>query len=163
MQSKQKQTWGGAPCSFLFAPYLEWSLNISIDKKSNTICIFANLCSTLISLWFKSSSAWFNFRLKFTKERGKKLPGLNLNVDRQFFKDVICIFYVTLFNLTTEGWGQYQFLGKIATHLPYFHLLTPLSKDQIKIFIYSTYPFLLQPAFLLTQPPFNQLYLLLQK
>ena len=31
--------------------------------------------------------------------------------------------------------GQYQFLEKIATHFPYFHLLT--SPSQIKSFIYS--------------------------
>ena len=38
--------------------------------------------------------------------------------------------------------GQYQFLGKIATHFPYFHLLTPL--PQMKIFMYSTYLILLE-------------------
>ena len=38
--------------------------------------------------------------------------------------------------------GQYEFLGKIATHFTHFHLLT--SPSQMKIFIYSTYLFLLQ-------------------
>ena len=42
-----------------------------------------------------------------------------LKVDRQFFKDVPCV------TLLQEGVGQYQFLGKIATHFPHFHLLTP--------------------------------------
>ena len=27
---------------------IEWSLNAGIDKKPNAICIFANLCSTLV-------------------------------------------------------------------------------------------------------------------
>ena len=57
------------PCSFFFALHLEWSLNISIDKKSNAISISANLCSTLFSLWFKFSSACFYFLSKCTKER----------------------------------------------------------------------------------------------
>ena len=43
-----------SPCSFLFSLHLEWSLNISTDKKSNVICIFGNLCSTLFSLWLFS-------------------------------------------------------------------------------------------------------------
>ena len=38
---------------------------------------------------------------------------------------------------------QYQFFGKIVTHFPRSHLLT--SRSQMKIFIYSTYTFLLQP------------------
>ena len=81
------------PCWFLFALHLEWSLNISTDQKSNTICIFANLCSTLFSLWFKFSSAWLYFLSKCTKVRRKKVTGKNLNVDEQFFKDVIRIFW----------------------------------------------------------------------
>ena len=60
-----------SPCSFFFALHLEWSLNLSTDKKSDAICIFANLCSTLFSLWFKFSSAWFDFLSKCTKKRGK--------------------------------------------------------------------------------------------
>ena len=85
-----------SPYSFLFALHLEWSLNISTGKKSNAICIFVNLCSTLFSLWFKFSSAWFYFLSKCTKERGKKLTRKNLNVDRQSFKNVICIFLMLL-------------------------------------------------------------------
>ena len=38
--------------------------------------------------------------------------------------------------------GQYQFLGKIATHFSYFHVITPQS--QMKIFMYFTYLFLLE-------------------
>ena len=81
-----------SPCPFFFALQLELSLNSSTDKKSNAICIFANLCSTLFSLWFKFSSAWFYFLSKCTK-KGQKLTGKNLNVDRHFLKDVIRIFW----------------------------------------------------------------------
>ena len=56
---------------FFFALHLEWSLNISTDKKSNAIRIFTNLGSTLFSLWFKFSSAWFYFLPTCTKEIGK--------------------------------------------------------------------------------------------
>ena len=68
-----------------------------------------------------------------------------------------------LYNLIAGGWGQHQFLGKTATHFPYFHLLTPplkLSNEEFYIF-YP--PFLLQPSFLATQPPFNQSHLLWEK
>ena len=85
-----------SPYSSLFALHLEWSLNISTGKKSNAICTFVNLCSTLFSLWFKFSSAWFYFLSKCTKERGKKLTRKNLNVDRQSFKNVISIFLMLL-------------------------------------------------------------------
>ena len=43
------------PYSFLFALHLEWSLKTSVDKKSNAVCIFENLCSILVSMWFKLS------------------------------------------------------------------------------------------------------------
>ena len=33
-------------------------------------------------------------------------------------------FDVTLCELIAEEWRQYQFFGKVATHFPYFHLLT---------------------------------------
>ena len=36
------------PCSLLFVLHLEWFLNTSVHKKSNAVCIFANLCSTLV-------------------------------------------------------------------------------------------------------------------
>ena len=91
-----------SPYSFFFALYLEWSLNLSTGKESNAICIFANLCSTLFSLWFKFSSAGFYFLSKFTKKR-EKGNRENLNVDRQFFKDVIRIFG---FNLIAGGGGN---------------------------------------------------------
>ena len=66
-----------SPCSLSFALHLEWYLNLSTDKKSNAISIFSNFCSTLFSLWFKFSSAWFYFLSKCTK----KGTGKNLNVD----------------------------------------------------------------------------------
>ena len=82
-----------SPCSFFFALNLEWCPNLSTDKKSNAIRIFASLCSTLISLWFKFSSAWFYFLSKCTRKRGQKLTGKDLDVDRYFFKDLIHIFW----------------------------------------------------------------------
>ena len=84
------------PISFLFALILEWFLNKITDKKSNAICIFVNLCSTLFSLWFKFFSTWFYFLSKCTKERGKKLTAKNLNIDRQFSQNVIRIFLMLL-------------------------------------------------------------------
>ena len=60
-----------APCSFLFAPHLQWSLNLSTDQKSNAICIFANLGSTLFNLCFKFTSAWFYFLSKCTEKEGR--------------------------------------------------------------------------------------------
>ena len=56
---------------FFFGLHLEWSLTLSADKKSNAICIFANLCFFLFSLWFKFSSAWFYFLSKCTKKWAK--------------------------------------------------------------------------------------------
>ena len=112
------------PCSFLFSLHLEWSLNTSDDKKSNAVCIFA--CH--FSLWFKLN-IFFSlllFSVEIHKRTGKKLTGKKINLDRQFFKYVICILiYFTLCNLIAEA-EQYQFLGKIATHFTHFHLLTPL-------------------------------------
>ena len=86
-----ERTFGWA-LSPLFVLHSEWSLTLITHKKSNTVCTFANLCSTLFSLWFKFSSAWFYFLSK-CKKRGQKLIGKNLNVDRQFFKDVIRNFW----------------------------------------------------------------------
>ena len=59
----------------------------------------------------------FLFSHEIHNRRGKKLTWKKINVDRQFFKDVLC---VTLFQ---EGMGQCQFLRKIATHFPQFYLL----------------------------------------
>ena len=92
-----------SPCSFFFSVHLEWSFDLSADKKRNAICIFANLCSTLFSLLFKFSSAWFYFLSKCKKKRGQKLTGKNVNVNIQIFRDVIRIFYVNLFNLIAGG------------------------------------------------------------
>ena len=92
-----------SPCTFFFSVHLEWSFDLSADKKRNAICIFANLCSTLFSLLFKFSSAWFYFLSKCKKKRGQKLTGKNVNVNIQIFRDVIRIFYVNLFNLIAGG------------------------------------------------------------
>ena len=63
-------------------------------------------------------------------EREKELTGKKLNVDRESFKDVIRIFRCcSVLYLTQLQEGRVailQFLAKIATHLPYFHLLASL-------------------------------------
>ena len=110
-----------SPCSFLFALHLDWSFNTSVDKKIK--CSFY-ICEIVFyfSLWLKLS-IFFSlvlFSLELHNRSGKKLIG-NLNVNRQFFKDVLCV------TLLQEGLGQYQFLGKIATISPvsiYQHLLS---------------------------------------
>ena len=57
------------------------------------------------------------------------------------------------------GWGVVPILGKLPpTSLSSPFISTP---SQIKIFIYSIYPFLLQHPFLpAPTPPFNRLHLL---
>ena len=81
-----------SPCLFLFCSPFRMVPYLSTDKKSNAICIFANLCSTLFSRWFKflhlGSTSCRN-----AQKRGKKLTGKHLNVDRQFLKDVMRIFW----------------------------------------------------------------------
>ena len=106
------------PCSLLFALHLDWSLNTSVDKKivfSFYICEIVFHFSLLVKLKIFFSLVLFSLDIHHC---GKKLTGKKLNVDRQFFKDVL---FVTLLQ---EGLGQYQFLGKIATHFPRFHLST---------------------------------------
>ena len=73
------------------------------------------------SMWFKLS-IFFSlvlFSLEMHNRSRKKLTGKKLNVDRQFFKDVLCV------TLLQEGLRQYWFLGKIATHFPHFYLSRP--------------------------------------
>ena len=64
-----------------------------------------------INLWLKT-----HYRCR------KKLTVKKLNVNRHFFKDVLCL------TLLQEGVGQYQFLAKIATYFPNFHEVTPSLK-----------------------------------
>ena len=78
------------------------------------------------SLWFKFFAAWFYFLLKCTKERGKKLTGKNLNVDRQFFKDVFCI-----------GVGVVPILRTNCNPFPLFPFINPSLKWKL-LYIPST-------------------------
>ena len=66
---------------------LEWSLNTGVDKISNEVCTLANLCSTFFcgSDFLQLSHI---FKQNARKNR-KKVDWEKLNVDRQFFKDVI--------------------------------------------------------------------------
>ena len=85
-----------SPCSFFFALHLEWSLDLRTVKKQNAICLFANLCSTLFSLPFTFSSAWFYFLSKYA------LTEKNLNVDSSSKMQSI-FFDATQFNLIEVG------------------------------------------------------------
>ena len=78
-----------SPCSFLFALRFQWSLNTSVHKISNAVCIFANLCSTIVC-----SSNFLQLGSIFYFQKGRIKAGREkLNVDRQFFKDAICMFW----------------------------------------------------------------------
>ena len=105
-----------SPCSFLFALHLDWSFNTSVDKKMK--CIFC-ICEIVFhfNLWLKVSIffTWVLFFLEMHNRCVKKLTGKKLNVDRQFFKDELCV------TLLQEGLGKYQFLGKITTHFLHLH------------------------------------------
>ena len=79
------------PCSVLFAVHLEWSLNTSFDKISNAVCIFVYCVplSSVVQIFF----SLFLFSDKMHKRRKKEPKWEKLNVDRQFFKDVVRIFW----------------------------------------------------------------------
>ena len=117
------------PCSFLLALHLDWFLNTSVDKKikcSFYICeiVFYFILWLKLSIFFSFGSI-FPWNLQWKRE---KLIGKKLNVNRQFFKDVLCV------TLLQEGVEQYQFLGKISTHFHNFHLLKLLSNEDFYIF-----------------------------
>ena len=83
--------------AFICSP-LEWSLNASVDA----VCIFVNLCSTLVcsSNVLQLGSI---FLRNAQKKRKKSQPNRKkLNVDRPFLKDVIRIFDGTLCNLVAK-------------------------------------------------------------
>ena len=90
-----------SPYSFLYALYLYWSLAASVDKKIKcSFYIFEIVFHS--SLWLKLS-IFFSlvlFSLEMHNKSGKKLIGKNLNVNRQFFKDVLCV------TLLQEGVGS---------------------------------------------------------
>ena len=75
----------------------------------------------------------------------------NLDVDTEFFKDVICIFLCYSVQPSCRGYAV-PILRKNCNPLPLFPFNnTPLSK-------YSTYSFLLQLPCLPTQPLFNHTF-----
>ena len=92
-----------SPCSFLFPVHLDWSLKKSVDKKVK--CSFY-ICEFVFhfSLWFKLSILFslVLFSLEMYNRNGIKLIGKKINVDRQFFKDVLCV------TLMQEGGGSTQ-------------------------------------------------------
>ena len=117
--SERMFSWALYPtlCSFLFALYLEWSLNTNFHKK----------CSLYT---------------------------------RQFFKDVICIF--RCYSVQPNCRGQYQFIGKVETHLSYFHLLTLSLLKWRFLYIPPTLFFLATPL-PATHSTFIQSHFLLEK
>ena len=69
------------------------------------------------------SSAWFYFLLKCTKEE-EKANREKLNVGRQFFKDVMCIFLMLLC-VTLLHEGTVLFLRKNDHLFPLFPFINP--------------------------------------
>ena len=63
-------------------------------------------------MWFKFRSAWFYFLSKYAKEKGKKITGKKINVDREVLQrcnlHVLILLGVTLCNHIAgeEGWGD---------------------------------------------------------
>ena len=81
-----------SPYLFLYALHLYWYLAASVDKKIKcSFYIFEIVFHS--SLWLKLS-IFFSlvlFSLEMYHKSGKKLIGKNLNVNRRFFKDVLCV------------------------------------------------------------------------
>ena len=69
---------------YLFPLHLDWFLNACVDKKIKKLKLFYSLVL---------------FSRKIYNRSGKKLTGKKLNVDRQLFKDVLCV------TLLQEGGG----------------------------------------------------------
>ena len=102
-----------SPCLSLFALHLEWFLNTSVYKISNAVCIFANLCSTLVcglNFLQLGSIFWRNAQTK------RKKANRETNVDS---------------TVPTVRKNCNPFLS-----FPFIN-----SPSQMKIFIYSTDPF----------------------
>ena len=108
---------------FLCVLYLRWFFNRSIDKNQ------------------------IQFPSKCTKQREKKLTGKNLNVYKQYSKDVICVFL------------------RYSVYLRIFRknrlLTSPLQWSNEQLFIYHLSLFIITS--LPTQPLLNQWHLLLEK
>ena len=124
-------------------------------KKSNAVF---NFCKIVLhsSLWLKLS-IFFSlvlFSLEMHNRSGKKLIEKKLNVDRQLFKDVLCV------TLLQEGGGAGPILRKNCHHFPYFHLSTPPLKWTF-LYIPST-PFYSNPV-PARPPPFWQITFALEK
>ena len=108
---------------FLYVLYSQWFFNRSIDKNQ------------------------IQFPSKCTKQREKKLTGKNLNVYKQYSKDVICVFW------------------RYSVYLRIFRknrlLTSPLQWSNEQLFIYHLFLFTITS--LPTQPLLNQWHLLLEK
>ena len=90
-----------SPCSLLFALHLDWSLDASVDKKIKcSFYIFEIVFHSSLLLKLSIFFSLILFSLELHNRSGKKLIGKNLNVNRQFFKDVLCV------TLLQEGVGS---------------------------------------------------------
>ena len=133
-----------SPYLFLFALHLDWSLITSVDK--NIKCSL-HICEHMFhfSLRFKLSIS-FNFilfPLEMHRWKRKKQTRKNLNVDRQFFKDVT--------SRWGGGWGAVPTFRENCHPFPTLPFInTPLSNEDF----YVSY---------LPTPPFNKSHLLLEK
>ena len=83
-----------SPFLFLFALHLDWSVNTSIDEKIKSSLHIPELVF-FFSSWFKLSIfiSLVLFSLEMHNRSGKKVIGKKLRVDKQFFKNVIWIFW----------------------------------------------------------------------
>ena len=93
------------------------------------------------------------------KKRGQRLTGKNLNVNGQFFKDVIRIFLMLICLTILQEVGVISILQKNCNPFALFPFInTPSKKIKLRFLYIPLTLFLLQPPFLPTQPPFNQSY-----
>ena len=98
------------------------------------------------SLWFKFFSAWFYFLSKYTKERGRKLTGKNLDIYSQFFKDVICIFWCYSVQPNCRGVGAAPILKKNCNQFPLLLFInTPSQMIKWRILYILSNPFYYNP------------------
>ena len=127
-----------SPCSLLFALHLDWSLNASVDKK---IIFSFYICEIVfhISLWLKLS-IFFSlvlFSIERLNRSRKKLTGKKIKCQQAVLQRC------TLCNLIAGGGRTVPILRKNCPTFPPFPFIN--TSSQMKIFIYSTHPFLLQP------------------
>ena len=135
-------------CFFLFALHLDWYLNKRVDKKSNSVFIFLKLFH--FSLWLKLSIFLVGSIFSLNSQQEQKKGNREKNKCRQ-----TVLQRCTLFTLFIAGEGTaVTILRKNCHPFPPFPFIK--TSFQIKIFVYSTYSFLLQLLSLPTDCLFNK-------